>query len=85
MAETVRVTISLPKELAEFADSMAKRARRRRSRFIAGLIEEKKQQLQHEKLIEGYKAMAEENRKFAKDVIHLSREALAFEPPYPQP
>lgn len=74
MADTVRLTISLPRELADFADRLAQEKKRQRSRVFARLLTEKKQAMLQQAMIEGYQAMAEENRRFAEEAMPLAAE-----------
>jgi metal-responsive CopG/Arc/MetJ family transcriptional regulator len=74
MADTIRLTISLPKELADFADTLAKDRKRQRSRIFAKLLAEKKQAMLQQAMIEGYQTTAEENRRFAEEAMPLAAE-----------
>jgi len=71
---TVKVTISLPDELADFADKLAAEAGRPRSQIIAALIEERRLRELRERLAEGYRYYAEENRRFAEAALPLAAE-----------
>ena len=69
MANSSKISISLPRELIKFADDMAQEAKTSRSEFIAGVLEAKKRETFEEAMIEGYKALAEEHLQFARDTL----------------
>jgi len=71
---TVKVTISLPKDLAEFAERFAAETNRSRSRIFADLLERERKEILRNSLIEGYRTLAEENRRFASEAISLAAE-----------
>jgi predicted DNA-binding protein len=72
MPTTVKVTISLPQELAEYADKLASQRGRPRSQIIAELIDESRGAAFREELAEAYRSMAEESAKFAREAFPLS-------------
>jgi len=67
--DTVRLNITLPKELAQALDNLA--GPRKRSRFISEAIRQQIQQMQKEKLEklleEGYRATGKESLALAKE------------------
>ncbi len=67
--DTVRLNITLPKELAQALDNLA--GPRKRSRFISEAIRQQIQQMQKENLEklleEGYRATRKENFALAKE------------------
>ena len=75
MTKSVKVTISLPYRLAEFVDRLALERQCPKSRLIAELLAEKELRIQREALIQGYEALAEENRRFAEEALPLAAEA----------
>ena len=70
----VRLTISLSKDLAEFATKLARETNRPRSRVFADLLNEKREEALRESLIEGYEALANESRRFAEGAMPLAAE-----------
>lgn len=85
MAAKEKVTLTLPRDLMETVREMA--PPRGQSKFVAEaveyFIEEKRRQTLREKLIEGYKAMAEESLVIAKEWEPVGNEAwLKYVPPY---
>lgn len=74
MPITVKLTISLPKDLAEFATKLARETNRPRSRVFADLLNEKREEALRESLIEGYQALANDSRGFAREAMPLAAE-----------
>lgn len=74
MAATVKLTISLPRELADYADHLAEEAGRARSQIKADLLAERKSRALYEQLAEGYRYYAEENSRFAEEAFPLAAE-----------
>ena len=76
VTETVRLTASVPKYIAEQASKIAARRKLSRSKLISecllAMIEEGKRQL----LAEGYKAMAKRHEEFAQLSESAAKEAL---------
>jgi predicted transcriptional regulator len=72
MQRTVKITISLPSELAKFVDQAAERLRRPRSQVLAEMIEERRREELRASLVEGYKAMAEDNTRFAEEAREIA-------------
>jgi len=80
-----KVTLTLPRDLMEQVREMA--SPRGQSQFVAEaveyFIEEKRRQTLREKLIEGYKAMAEESLAITKEWEQVGDETwLKYVPPY---
>ncbi len=71
-----KITISLPKELLEVADRLAKERATTRSSIIAALLKKEERTRIEALMIEGYKEMAEENLRFAEDSIPLALEIM---------
>lgn len=78
MVETkvAKITISLPKDLLGVADRLAKHQATTRSGLIARLLEEAERERIEVLMEEGYKEMAEENRKFAEEVFPIASETI---------
>ena len=74
MQRSVKVTISLPEDLAKFVDRLANQVRRPRSQVFADLVDEKRRELLRRSMIEGYQALAAENTQFAKEAMPISAE-----------
>jgi predicted transcriptional regulator len=74
MKTTIKLTISLPAELAQFVDRLAAEVHRPRSQILADLVEEKRREVFRKSLIEGYQSLAAENRRFASEAMHISAE-----------
>lgn len=71
-----KVTISLPHQLLEFADELAKERSVTRSEIIADLLYREEKALLHERMAEGYREMAEENLRMAEEAIELGSEVM---------
>jgi len=71
---TVKVTISLSDELAEFADKLAAESGLPRSQIIAQMIDDRRAAALYEELAQAYRELAEENLQFAKDAFPLAAE-----------
>ena len=73
MSQVARLTVSLPRGLISFADKVANERGISRSKVISSCLQEFAEQCRLAELEEGYKAMAQENRKFAKMAFELQR------------
>ena len=71
---TLKVTISLPQELLEFADTVASEKGATRSGVFADLLAEKQRERLHSLMAEGY-------REFAGENLAQAEEALKFTSP----
>ena len=70
----VKVTVSLPSELAEFIDRVAAETHRSRSGVVAELLQEFRKRRLRAALEEGYRNLAEENKRFASEAMPLAEE-----------
>jgi len=64
---TQRITITVPAHIAERLRKEAKRRRRPVSRLVAEALEQQEQERIRQLMIEGYKAMSEENLRLAEE------------------
>ena len=71
-----KITISLPKEILDFADRLARERSTSRSSVIAELLENEEEARIKALMAEGYREMAEENLAFAEEAIPLASEVL---------
>ena len=71
-----RVTITLTKNLLAFADRLAKERSTSRSGVLAELLGNEEEVRANELMAEGYRAMAEENRREAEQSIGLTGEVV---------
>jgi len=76
MSQVARLTISLPQDMIAFADKVANERNISRSKAISTFLQEAAEQRRIAELEEGYRAMAEENRKFAKMAFELQRKVV---------
>ncbi len=71
-----KVTISLPQELLDYADRLARERSTTRSGLIAALLEQEEQARIQALMEQGYREMAEENRSLAEEAFPIVAEAL---------
>jgi len=71
-----KVTISLPMGLLEYADQLAKENSMTRSAVIARLLEKEEEGRVRELMAEGYREMAEDNRRDAEAALSLTSEVM---------
>ncbi len=74
MQNAVKLTISLPADLAQFVDRLAAQDHRPRSQILADLVEEKRREVFRKSLIEGYQSLAAENQRFASEATRVRAE-----------
>jgi metal-responsive CopG/Arc/MetJ family transcriptional regulator len=79
MPRTAKVTISLPRELAEFLDECARRWTTNRSGAVQRLILRQKEEEISRLMAEGYHAMAEENQLEAQASFSAQAEVVLRE------
>ncbi|MBI2917662.1 MAG: hypothetical protein HYY01_06665 [Chloroflexi bacterium] len=80
-----KVTISLPKALLQFADRLAKERSISRSEVIADLLKRAERERIEAAMAEGYREMAEENRREAEEawplVVATMRKYIRWDEP----
>lgn len=74
MSNSVKMTISLPKSLSEFAREAAANRNQSRSRFIADLLAAEERCTRDESLADGYRYFAVEAQAFADEALGLAIE-----------
>ena len=72
-----KVTISLPQELLDVADMIARERKVSRSRVIADLIEKEVKDQECALMAEGYRQSALDNRRLANEAYPLASEGIA--------
>lgn len=72
-----RITISLPRELFDFANQQASRHQTSRSGYIASTLSQLKDQEEERLAAEGYRHYAREAREFAGESSGAAAEALS--------
>ena len=70
--KTAKITISLPKELLDFADHLAIEQSTSRSRVFARLLEKEEEARVQALMAKGYSEMGEENRREAEEALNLT-------------
>ena len=74
--KVAKVTISLPQNLVEYADSLAKERVTTRSGVIASLLEKEERDRIDAMMETGYREMADENRRLAEDSFPLAADMI---------
>ena len=73
---TTRLTISLPKSLLSFTDEVASEKNISRSKVISDCLLEAAEKRKLAEMEEGYRVMAEENRKFTEMASAIASEVV---------
>jgi len=71
-----KITVTIDEELLEDLDRVARSQRESRSKVLEKAIRTWKKSLLQGELIEGYKAMSDEDLKVAEQNLHAGHEAL---------
>ena len=74
--KVAKITISLPRDLLEYADRLARERATTRSRVIARLLEKEEQAHIPGLMEEGYRQLAEENRGEAEEALNLTSQVM---------
>ncbi len=74
MAAMAKVTISLPADMLEEVDAIAREQNAPRSAIIAEMVKRSLKEQIEQEMADGYKALAEEHRKFAREAFPLAQE-----------
>ena len=75
-SETMKLTISLPKTLANFADEMARERSVSRSKVVSMCLEDERRRQETELMKEGYLVMVQEYSEFAQLSEELASEIV---------
>ncbi len=75
--KVAKVTISLPRELLDLTDRLARERDVTRSRLIAELLEKEEESRIQALMAEGYEEMAEENRSLAEESFPMVGEQVS--------
>ncbi|HEY3302652.1 MAG TPA: ribbon-helix-helix protein, CopG family [Candidatus Binatia bacterium] len=76
MAQKVKLTVSLDQDLVETLDEMSRKSKKPRSRVVQEALRLWRRKHVHDKLAEGYRAMAEEDRETAERLLPAFKEIL---------
>jgi metal-responsive CopG/Arc/MetJ family transcriptional regulator len=71
-----RISISLPKDVADSANRMAAEMNVSRSKLFTQLVQAEQKRIMEKELARGYQALAEEHRRFAEMAVGLASEVL---------
>jgi metal-responsive CopG/Arc/MetJ family transcriptional regulator len=74
--KVAKVTISLSKDLLDLADRLARERSTTRSGMIAELLEKEEKACIQALMEEGYREMADENRRLAEEAFPLASETV---------
>lgn len=74
--KAAKITISLSKDLLDYADQLAREWATTRSGVIAQLLGQEEHASLHALMEEGYREMAEENRRLAEEAFPLTSEVI---------
>ena len=75
-SQVTKLTISLPKDLIALTDEIAKERKVSRSKVVSSCLQELATKRLRAEMEEGYKAMASEQRQFAKMSFELQRRVV---------
>ena len=76
MAQKIKLTVSLDQDLVQTLDEMSRQSKKPRSRVVQEALRLWRRKNVHDKLAEGYRAMAEEDRKTAERHLPAFKEIL---------
>jgi len=76
MSTRLKVTITLDESVVREIDRVSRRQKESRSRIMEGALKEWKQKQLEKELIEGYRAMAKEDREMAEANLEAGVETL---------
>lgn len=76
MARTAKLTVSLPRELISLASQIAKEKSISRSKVVSACLQDLAEKHRTIEMAEGYKAMAEEQKKFAVMASKIEHEVV---------
>ena len=76
MANTAKLTISLPRELISLADQIAREKKISRSKVVSSCLRELAEKHKVAEMTAGYKAMAEEQKQLAAMASKVAHEVL---------
>lgn len=76
MANTAKLTISLPKELISLADQIAKEKKISRSKVVSSCLRDLAEKHRVAEMTEGYKAMGKEQKELVSIASKVAYEVL---------
>ena len=74
--QVVKVTVSVPVDLVKMADKVAKERKTSRSKVVSSCLQELAKQRFQAELEEGYRAMAAEEKRLARETFEAQREVV---------
>ena len=76
MGRTTKMTISIPEELAYFANEIAKKKKISRSQVFSACLKELSEKQKAAEMAEGYKALAPEHKEWAELAKNIEHEVI---------
>ena len=76
MGRTAKLTISVPEELILFADQIAREKKVSRSKVLSLCLQELVERHKRDKMAEGYKVLAKEQRQLATMASKIEHEVI---------
>jgi metal-responsive CopG/Arc/MetJ family transcriptional regulator len=74
--QVTKLTVSIPRELVDFADKVAKERKISRSKVVASCLQEMAKQKLQADLEDGYRAMAKSGKPLADVTFEAQREVV---------
>ena len=74
--QVIKVTVSVPADLVKMADKVAKERKTSRSKVVSSCLQELAKQRFQAELEEGYRAMAEDEKRLARETFEAQREVV---------
>ena len=82
MANTTKLTVSVPVEVAEFLDQQARERQQSRSAIVSAWLEEKRKEVFEAELAQAYMEMADDLEQFAREILPMEAEMVMKYAPY---
>lgn len=76
-SKVIKLTISVPANLLSVADEIAAEKKISRSKVVYQCLQDLAEKRLQQKLAEGYKALAKDNLKFARQSVDIAHEVFA--------
>jgi metal-responsive CopG/Arc/MetJ family transcriptional regulator len=75
-ANVVKLTVSVPAELVKMADKVARERKTSRSKVVSSCLQELAKKRFEAELEEGYRAMAKEEKRLARETFEVQAEVV---------
>jgi metal-responsive CopG/Arc/MetJ family transcriptional regulator len=74
--KVVKLTVSIPGELVQLADKVAKEKNISRSKIVSSCLRELAKQILQQELEEGYRVMTKTSKQLARQTVEVQREVM---------